>query len=60
MFTTARLSFLLGLILFTAHNAFVAAQAGVGIEVRKERLITGPDGTFNYDAALEQIAHDVK
>ncbi|PIL36226.1 transporter [Ganoderma sinense ZZ0214-1] len=59
MFTTTRLSLLLGLILSTAHNAFIAAQAGVSIEFRKESSIRRPGGTFDYDAALEQIAHDV-
>lgn len=60
MFSKVGLFIALGLVLSTGHNVLAAAEAGVNIEFRKESLIRGPSGTFDYDAALEQIAHDVK
>lgn len=60
MFSKAGLFIALGLILSISYNALAVAEAGVSIDFRKERLIRRPGGTFDYDAALEQIAHDVK
>lgn len=60
MFTKTGLLVVLGLVLSAVQNGLAAADAGASIDFRKGRLIRGPGGTFNYDAALDQIAHDVK
>ncbi|KAI1794174.1 protease [Ganoderma leucocontextum] len=59
MFSKAGLLVVLSLVLSAAHNALAATDASASINFRKKRLITRPGGTFDYDAALEQIAHDV-
>ncbi len=60
MFPKAGLFAVLGLVLSAAHNALAAADAGASIDFNRGRFIRRLDGTFDYDAALEQIAHDAK